>query len=312
MDIASFLRNAGLEKYTSSFVREDFDDVSLLKDLSEAEIKELADSVGMGKGAELKLRRALSSSSSFTRNVSMVTGKRKIQLRNGSQGGHKQARNAGGVNSFIRNYNNSGFQVSQGRQVFVSNIGWDSRWKDLKELLSVFGDIVRCTLERKEDGLSKGSALVLFKNAESAKKCVNGIKGMELDGRPLYAHLDKFEGRPRKGNEKRVFVGNLPFFVNWGTLKSVCLRYGQCHADLATDDQGRSKGYGVVEFKSQNAATSCVRALNGQIFLGRRIIVKFDNLPQYIGKVGNRKKKEVPSKDVLDKEMEAYSAEVAQ
>merc|ERR1711974_466120 len=97
---------------------------------------ELADSVGMGKGAELKLRRALSSSSSssFTsRNISMVTGKRKFQ-RNGSQGGHKQARNAGGVNSFIRNYNNSGFQVSQGRQVFVSNIGWDSRWKDLKEL----------------------------------------------------------------------------------------------------------------------------------------------------------------------------------
>jgi RNA recognition motif-containing protein len=248
----------------------------------------------MGKGAEIKLRRALAAGISLpSKPAARVIGKRKNQRKNfqfRSQPSKSQR------TEFI----------SQGKQVFVSNLAWDSRRTDLKTICEKYGEVVRVTLQRKEDGLSKGTALVLFKRRESAQKCIEGLPGTDLDGRKLFCHMDKHEGKPTPGNEKRVFVGNLPFFVNWATLKQVWWKYGNCRADLATDDKGRSKGYGIVTFQQKNSAYDCVRELHGQVFLGRRIMVKFDNRAHF---VSGPEKKEVPTKQELDHEMESYQGD---
>jgi len=289
MSVAQFLSANGLEKYTAKFLKEDFDDISLLEGLSNDEIGELASSVGMGKGAEIKLRRALAAGINLPSKPTVsVVGKRKFQFQ--SQPSKSQRTKF----------------TSQGKQVFVSNLAWDSRWTDLKTICEKYGDVVRVTLQRKEDGLSKGTALVLFKRREGAQKCIEGLPGTDLDGRKLFCHMDKHEGKPSPGNEKRVFVGNLPFFVNWATLKQVCLKYGNCRADLATDEKGRSKGYGIVTFQLKNSAYECVRELHGQIFLGRRIMVKFDNRPAFLS---GKEKAEVPTKQELDNEIESYQGD---
>jgi len=295
--VSTFLINNGLESYIEKFRLHELDDLSLLQALSTEEIKDMAASIGMKIGAQMKFRRALAGKSRI-----VMTGKRKFMF---SQNGNQNRNFSRGSPKFKR----TEFR-SQGRQVFISNLQWDSRWKDLKALCQEYGDVIRVTLERKPDGASKGSAIVLFKKRDAAQKCIRGIQGVvgkELDGRKLYARVDKFEGKPQIGNEKRVFVGNLPFLTNLQTLKQLCMTYGQCHVDIPTDDQNRSKGFGTIEFVQVSSAFDCVQKLHGQMFLGRRLMVKFDNLAPHFGTY--RQKQEIPTKSELDQEIEAYATE---
>jgi len=45
-----------------------------------------------------------------------------------------------------------------------------------------------------------------------------------------------------------VYVGNLPWSVQWQYLKDMCQQFGNViRADIQQDDQGRSRGYRVVK-----------------------------------------------------------------
>lgn len=52
---------------------------------------------------------------------------------------------------------------------------------------------------------------------------------------------------------KQIFVGNLPFSVTKTQLKEAFKDFGTIlHADVPSDDRGKSKGYGIVLFEEKN------------------------------------------------------------
>lgn len=61
----------------------------------------------------------------------------------------------------------------------------------------------------------------------------------------------------------RVYVGNLPWLVSWQDLKDHMRQAGEVtRSDVFLDESGRSKGCGVVEYSTPEAAQRAIETLN--------------------------------------------------
>ncbi|KAK7208286.1 hypothetical protein BZA70DRAFT_234431 [Myxozyma melibiosi] len=75
--------------------------------------------------------------------------------------------------------------------------------------------------------------------------------------------------------DRRVYVGNLPYNVRWTDLKDFMRKAGDVvFADVLTLPSGASKGCGVVEYATREDATNAINSLTGQEFNGRNIFVR--------------------------------------
>lgn len=82
---------------------------------------------------------------------------------------------------------------------------------------------------------------------------------------------------------KIVYVSNLPWDVTWQQLKDHMKSVGGViYADLFTEG-GRSKGCGLVSFKSREEAKRAVIELHDSDLGGRKIIVREDRVDQLEG-----------------------------
>ena len=76
-------------------------------------------------------------------------------------------------------------------------------------------------------------------------------------------------------DKKKLYVGNLPYSATSDSLQQVFSQYGVVvNASVIMDRMtNRSKGFGFVEFETEEAAQKAVDAMNGQELDGRKIVV---------------------------------------
>ncbi|KAI1794342.1 hypothetical protein LXA43DRAFT_996669 [Ganoderma leucocontextum] len=76
---------------------------------------------------------------------------------------------------------------------------------------------------------------------------------------------------------RNLFVGNLPFHIQWQDLKDLFRQAGAVQrADVALGADGRSRGFGTVSFSNETDAERAVRMFNGYEYNGRPLKVHFD------------------------------------
>ena len=76
---------------------------------------------------------------------------------------------------------------------------------------------------------------------------------------------------------RRVYGGNLDHRVAWHDLGYHMSAAGDViHATVMTKNDGRSKGFGIVEYRSVEGANAAVVRLNRTVLLGRQIVVRED------------------------------------
>lgn len=75
---------------------------------------------------------------------------------------------------------------------------------------------------------------------------------------------------------KKLFVGNLPFTMTDDQLNAVFAAYGKVvSANIVFDKfSHRSKGFGFVEFETEEEAQAAMQALDGSDQGGRNMAVK--------------------------------------
>lgn len=73
-----------------------------------------------------------------------------------------------------------------------------------------------------------------------------------------------------------LVFGNLPFSASWKELKEYIISSGHdvTRVDMATREDGRSKGHATAQFASHRAARAAMSTLNGTSFGGRDITVQ--------------------------------------
>lgn len=192
-------------------------------------------------------------------------------------------------------------------RVYVGNLAWGVTWKDLKAHMEKCGCvIVRADVLATPDGRSKGCGIVEFETEEGAKRALM-LNDSELMERQIFVREDRESGSgggyytqqpgpaPSGGatggdsesgstggvrGEKqdcRVYCGNLSWDVSWQDLKDHMRSAGEVSfAEVMQEPDGRSKGCGVVEFKSSEEAKVAIETLNDSDLKGRMIFVRED------------------------------------
>lgn len=96
---------------------------------------------------------------------------------------------------------------------------------------------------------------------------------------------DKDESRDRSrerhggGNNKRVYVSNIPYEFRWQDLKDLFRRLvGNVeYVEMFTDENGKARGVGIVEFKDPENVGKALEVMNRYQLQGRELVVKEDH-----------------------------------
>jgi RNA recognition motif-containing protein len=78
---------------------------------------------------------------------------------------------------------------------------------------------------------------------------------------------------------KKIYVGNLSYGTTDESLRSLFASHGEVEsvAVITDRDTGRSKGFGFIEMRDEEAAKAAISALDGYELDGRRIRVNEAN-----------------------------------
>jgi RNA recognition motif-containing protein len=75
----------------------------------------------------------------------------------------------------------------------------------------------------------------------------------------------------------QVVVHGLPWSYTWKELRPMFEGVGEIvRADVVYGRDGRSRGYGTVQFSSQEEAQAAIEQFNGTELEGRKLLVKID------------------------------------
>ncbi|MEK7633937.1 MAG: RNA-binding protein [Patescibacteria group bacterium] len=76
-------------------------------------------------------------------------------------------------------------------------------------------------------------------------------------------------------DNKKLYVGNLPWTLTNDSLKEMFAQFGEVtEAVIITDRMsGRSKGFGFVTFATEEAAAAATQQMNEKEIEGRKIVV---------------------------------------
>jgi len=74
---------------------------------------------------------------------------------------------------------------------------------------------------------------------------------------------------------KKLYVGGLPYSTTQDSLRDGFAAAGNVVSAIVITDKmsGRSKGFGFVEFETEDEAAKAIEMFNGKDFDGRRITV---------------------------------------
>lgn len=93
---------------------------------------------------------------------------------------------------------------NNGKRVYVSNIPYEYRWQDLKDLFRrMVGNVEYVEMFTDENGKARGAGIVEFKDPENVGKALEVMNRYELNGRELVVKEDHGEERDKYGRISR-------------------------------------------------------------------------------------------------------------
>lgn len=200
----------------------------------------------------------------------------------GTGGGYYTQQPGGGGSSGA-----GGGSSNQSRRVYVGNLSWNVTWQDLKDYMRDAGEVLHAEVMTESDGRSKGCGIVEYATAEEAKEAISTLTDTELKGRMIFVREDRevatggggghHGGGFQKGGSCSVYVGNLAYETSWQDLKDHMRQAGNVdQANILQQDDGRSKGCGIVLYQNARDAARAIRELQNSVLHGRPIFVRED------------------------------------
>ncbi|GAB1313595.1 Phosphatidylinositol-3-phosphatase SAC1 [Madurella fahalii] len=176
------------------------------------------------------------------------------------------------------------------RTVFVQQLAARLRTRELKEFFEKVGPVAEAQIVKdRVSNRSKGVGYVEFKSEESVAAALQ-LTGQKLLGIPVIVQLTEAEKNRQvrnadsSGNHPnsipfhRLYVGNIHFSITEQDLQNVFEPFGELEfVQLQKDDNGRSRGYGFVQFRDAGQAREALEKMNGFDLAGRAIRVGLGN-----------------------------------
>ncbi|PKI84345.1 Protein phosphatase PP2A regulatory subunit B [Malassezia vespertilionis] len=163
--------------------------------------------------------------------------------------------------------------------IFIKNLDEAIDNKALHDTFATFGNILSCKVAANDTG-SLGYGFVHYESKESADAAIQHVNGMLLNDKKVYVgyHISK-KDRQAKIDEARaqftnVYVKNVDLGVTQDEFAKLFEKYGSItSAVLSVDEDGKSRGFGFVNFAEHEQAAKAVDELNDTDFHGQRLFL---------------------------------------
>ncbi|KAG6330456.1 hypothetical protein ID866_8631, partial [Astraeus odoratus] len=128
---------------------------------------------------------------------------------------------------------------------------------------------------------SLGYAYVNYLNAADGERALEQLNYSLIKNRPCRIMWSQRDPALRKTGQGNIFIKNLDEQIDnkaWPTIHTALhdtfAAFGNVlSCKVATDEQGRSRGYGFVHYETAEAAESAIKAVNGMLLNDKKVYV---------------------------------------
>ncbi|CAN1811937.1 Polyadenylate-binding protein 8 [Linum perenne] len=181
-----------------------------------------------------------------------------------------QVVNVGGASSS----NNNGPQFAM-TSLYVGDLDFTVDEMQLFDLFSKAGQVLSVRVCRDlATRWSLGYAYVNFTYAHDAAKALDLLNFTPINGRPIRVMYSNRDSSVRKSGVGNIFIKNFDKGLDQKALFETFSVFGSILSfKLATYPDGNSKGYGFVQFDSEEPAKNAIEKLNGMVMNGKQLHV---------------------------------------
>ena len=157
------------------------------------------------------------------------------------------------------------------RSLFISDLSVDVTEAMLLNEFSPFGPIVSVRIVRnRENRQSLGYGYVNYMHESDARNALNSKNFSTIKGRPIRVTPAQSNPSLRRTNKANVFVKNLDKSVDNKRFHDTFRRFGPIlSCKLAEEPNGVSKGFGFIQFESEQNAIDAINTMNGRLLDGK-------------------------------------------
>ncbi|CAE6437616.1 hypothetical protein ACGC1H_004393 [Rhizoctonia solani] len=164
--------------------------------------------------------------------------------------------------------------------IFIKNLDEAIDNKALHDTFAAFGNVLSCKVATDEHGKSRGYGYVHYETAEAAEAAIKAVNRMLLNDKQVFVghHISRKE-RQSQIDEQRsqftnIYVKNLDTEISEAEFKAMFDVFGTItSAVLTTDHEGKSRGFGFVNFEKHEEAEQAVNEMNEKDIKGRTLYV---------------------------------------
>lgn len=159
--------------------------------------------------------------------------------------------------------------------LYVGDLDVNVSDSQLYDLFSQVGPVVSVRVCRDlSTRRSLGYGYVNYSNPQDAARSLNLLNFTPLNNKPIrimYSHRDP---SIRKSGTANIFIKNLDKAIDHKALHDTFSSFGSIlSCKVATDANGQSKGYGFVQFESEESAQNAIDKLNGMLINDKQVYV---------------------------------------
>ncbi|KAK9071140.1 hypothetical protein SSX86_009708 [Deinandra increscens subsp. villosa] len=159
--------------------------------------------------------------------------------------------------------------------LYVGDLEFSVTDAQLYELFNQLGQVVSVRVCRDlSTRRSLGYGYVNYVNPQDAARAIEVLNFTPLNGkaiRIMYSHRDPSVRKSGSGN---IFIKNLDKAIDQKALHDTFSTFGNIlSCKIATDSTGQSKGYGFVQYDSEESAQQAIEKLNGMLLNDKQVYV---------------------------------------
>lgn len=164
--------------------------------------------------------------------------------------------------------------------VFIKNLDSAIDNKALHDTFAAFGNILSCKVAQDEFANSKGYGFVHYETAEAANNAIKHVNGMLLNDKKVFVghHISKKDRQSKfeemKANFTNIYIKNIDQEVSDEEFRNLFEKFGEItSATLSRDQEGKSRGFGFVNFSTHESAQAAVEEMNDKEVKSQRLYV---------------------------------------
>ncbi|KAK9690909.1 hypothetical protein RND81_09G162700 [Saponaria officinalis] len=159
--------------------------------------------------------------------------------------------------------------------LYVGDLGYNVTDAQIYDLFTQVGQVVSVRVCRDlTTRRSLGYGYVNFASPQDAARAIEVLNFTPLNSKPIrimYSHRDPSSRKSGAGN---IFIKNLDKTIDNKLLQEAFSSFGTIlSCKVATDHSGQSKGYGFVQYESEESAQKAIEKLNGMLLNDKQVYV---------------------------------------